>query len=160
MKYITTLLLTCVLSCPAIANSSGENNSGHLSRQDVTNINSNRNRINNSNRNKNVNRNKNFNLNLNKNQNSNKQRQRQGQEQGQNQNLSNNIDIALGDGLGFGWGAYPYDIWAPIYQATPWNPPLAPIQPQANFEQARPRAETHLAAPSFIHNGVRFVVME
>jgi hypothetical protein len=66
--------------------------------------------------------------------------------------------------LGEAGGGYSYSYidnpWRPVYQATPWNPPLAPIQPMLNFEQVRPRAAIPRPPPSFMYRGQRFVIVD
>lgn len=163
------LLLAVLISTPALAtgwhkpkppqtpNTNIRNSNTNKNANVNLNANRNRNRNVNNNRNRNSNRNANVNLNQNRN------KQRQGQRQGQRQNQNaiagniNNIDIGVG-GVG-GWGGW-FDVWRPIYQATPWNPPLAPIQPSPNFEQTRPEAAWYTTQPSFMYGGVRYMILE
>jgi hypothetical protein len=60
-----------------------------------------------------------------------------------------------------GYGYWYGDVWRPIYQATPWSPPLAPVQPSPNFEQTRPNAETYKVPPiSFYYGGIEFIIVD
>jgi hypothetical protein len=121
--------------------------------------------VHNTNHNVNNNTNQNVNNNTNTNQNVNNNTNTNTNQQEQSANAINNVNVALGTsecGIGgvVGTSVFVDDLWRPIYQATPWNPPLAPIRPPDPIEQPRPRIKTYLSPPSFMIGNIKYIIVE